>query len=105
MDEFAADEVAPLLRISRNAARARLDLAIELSTRLPATLDALANGKLDLYRARIVAELTHPLSDHHAAQVEQRVLPGAGGQTPGQLRAALRRAVLRVDPHGAEARH
>jgi hypothetical protein len=58
MDEFAADEVAPLLRISRNAAHTRLHLAVQLTTRLPATLLALANGELDLYKARIVADLT-----------------------------------------------
>ena len=104
MDEFAADEVAPLLRISRNAAQVRLDLAVELTQRLPGTLTALANGELDLYKARIVAELTRPLSDEQAAAVEASVLPRVGEQTPGQLRVALRRAVLRVDPHGAEAR-
>ena len=32
------------------------------------------------------------------------MLPAAGGQTTGMLRAALRRAVLAVDPAGAEAR-
>jgi hypothetical protein len=32
------------------------------------------------------------------------VLPAAGGRTTGQLRAAARRAVLAVDPEGAEQR-
>ena len=36
--------------------------------------------------------------------MEQMVLPRAGGQTPGQLRAALRRAVIAADPGGAERR-
>jgi hypothetical protein len=104
VDEFAADELAPLLRISRGAAQAQLDLAIELTRRLPATVCALERGDLDLYKARIVAAHTHPLSDTQAAAVEQLVLPRVSTQTPGQLRVALRRAVLLVDPDGAEAR-
>ena len=36
--------------------------------------------------------------------LEDVVLPGAGDQTLGQLRAALRRAVIAVDPKGAERR-
>jgi len=104
VDEFAADEIAPLLRISRNTAMARLDLAVEVSTRLPGTLAALDAGSIDLYKARIIAEVTRPLSARDAAAVEQHVLLRAGGQTPGLLRAALRRTVLRLDPHGAEAR-
>ncbi|MGH3995186.1 MAG: DUF222 domain-containing protein, partial [Pseudonocardiaceae bacterium] len=104
VDEFAADEIAPLLRISHNAAHTRLGLAIELTTRLPGTVRALANADIDLYKARIIAEHTRPLSDQQAVWVEQHVLPKAVEQTPGQLRAALRRAVLRADPHGAERR-
>jgi Domain of unknown function (DUF222) len=104
IDEFAADEVAPLLRISRNAAHSRLELATQFTSRLPGTLAALDCGDLDMYKARIIAELTAVLSDEKAAAVEEQILPRAAKQTPGQLRAATRRAVLRVDPHGAEQR-
>lgn len=103
--EFAADELAPLLRISRGGAMARLDLATELDGRLPGTLDAMERGTIDLYKARIIAEHTRPLTTAQAAEVERHVLVKAGEQTPGLLRAAVRRAVLRVDPHGAQARH
>lgn len=104
VDEFAADEVAALLRISRVAAQSRLDLARTLQVRLPATLVALDAGELDLHKARIVADHTSPLCDRQATEVEDRVLSRAMTQTPGQLRAALRAAVLRVDPDGAERR-
>lgn len=104
IDEFTADEVAPLLRISRNAAHRRLELAIQLTGRLRGTLTALDCGDLDLYKARIIAELTSVLGDEQAATVEARILPRAADQTPGQLRAAVRRAVLWVDPNGAEER-
>jgi len=104
VDEFAADEIAPLLRISRHVAQSRLNLALDLANRLPGTLAALDAADLDLYKVGLVAEQTRPLTDEQAAEVEALILPRAAGQTPGQLRAAVRRAVLRVDPHGAEAR-
>ncbi len=37
--------------------------------------------------------------------MQHRVLPRAGGQTLGQLRAALARAVIAADPDGAHHRH
>jgi Domain of unknown function (DUF222) len=105
MGEFAADEIAPLLHITHNAAHTRLDLAIDLTTRLPGALAALQCGDIDLYKARILTELTGPLNPQQAAEVETQILPRAAEQTAGQLRAAARRAVLRIDPHGAEQRH
>jgi hypothetical protein len=44
------------------------------------------------------------LSDEDAREVEDRILPTAGQQTTGQLRAALARAVLAVDPEAATRR-
>ena len=100
----AAAEVALELRMSQYGASAWTDLGCQLRWRLPATFAALAAGVIDLGRARIIAEATGLLSDEHAAAVEQRVLPAAGEQTTGQLRAAVRRAVLAIDPEGAEER-
>ncbi len=57
-----------------------------------------------MQRARLIAEHTAVLDDDAARAVEERVLPRAGEQTTGQLRAALRRAVIAVDPAGAERR-
>jgi hypothetical protein len=44
------------------------------------------------------------LSDEHTAVVEQQVLEKGRQQTPGQLRAATRRAVLATDPAAAQRR-
>jgi hypothetical protein len=103
--EYAADELACALSITGNAAHARLDLALILTRRLRGTLAALGRGDIDLYKARTLAEVTEPLSDAHAGAVEDRVLARAGGQTASQLRQAARRAVLRIDPQGAQQRH
>jgi hypothetical protein len=88
-----------------NTAGNRLDAAVALTTRLPGTLAALDRGDIDPIRARIVADATALLSAAHARQVEERVLVRAPVQNASQLRAAVRRAVLAVDPDGAEQRH
>ena len=100
----AAAEVALELRMSQCGASAWTALGCQLRWTLPATGAALAAGTIDLLRARIIAEATAVLSGEHAARLEARVLPRAGDQTTGQLRAAVRRAVLAVDPEGAERR-
>ncbi len=90
--------------MSPYGASAWADLAVQLAWRLAATGAALAAGTIDLARARLIAEAASPLSDEAARAVEARVLPAAGGQTTGMLRAALRRAVIAADPAGAEER-
>ncbi|HEY3260999.1 MAG TPA: DUF222 domain-containing protein, partial [Pseudonocardiaceae bacterium] len=49
--DYAIDEIALALNISGIAAGYRLDLALDLTQRLPATLAALDTGQIDLPRA------------------------------------------------------
>ena len=100
----AAAEVALELTLSQYSACAWADLAVQLTWRLAATGAALANGVIDLQRARLIAEATSMLSDERARAVEDKVLPGAGDLTTGMLRSVLRRAVIAADPDGAEER-
>jgi hypothetical protein len=100
----AAAEVALELTMSQYGASWWTDLAVTLSWRLTATGAALAAGMIDLPRARLIAEATAALSDETARAVQDRILPMAGDQTSGMLRAALRRAVIAADPQGAEDR-
>src|SRR5262249_25513088 len=100
----AAGQVALALAMSHDGATSWADLAVTLTWRLPATAAALAAGKIDLARARMIARMTGPLDDAKARQVEAAVLGRAGWQTLGQLYAALRRAVLKADPEGAGRR-
>jgi hypothetical protein len=100
----AAAEVALELTMSQYGASAWSDLAVELEWRLAATGAALAAGVIDVPRARLIAEATGMLTDQNARAVENMVLPAAGEQTTGMLRATLRRAVISVDPRGAEER-
>jgi uncharacterized protein DUF222 len=104
LSEFIADEIAAALTMSVRAGGTYLDQALDQEIRLPGTARALHQGLIDQPRARLIAEVTRILSDDDAHTVESRVLPAAGRQTPGQLRAALARAVLAVDPQAATRR-
>ncbi|HEX3389322.1 MAG TPA: DUF222 domain-containing protein [Streptosporangiaceae bacterium] len=100
----AAAQIGLALTLSPGAASWWAELAVTLGWRLRATGAALAAGQIDLTRARIIAELTAVLDDEAARAVEDQILSGAGGQTYGQLRAAVNRAVILADPAGAEER-
>lgn len=104
VSEFANDEVAAALTLTSQAADICTALSLDLAIRLPATARAHHAGLIDYSKARLIAEATRILSDDDARQVEARILPKAGEQTTGQLRAALARAVIAVDPQAAARR-
>ena len=105
VSEFAADEIAARLRVSRRSADLKLGLALDLADRLPGTAAALEAGRIDVAKARAVAELTANLSPEAARAVETRVLHRAGEQTAPELRRSLLRAVAKVDPDAHRKRH
>src|SRR5437588_4213282 len=78
VSEFAVDEIAPELRLSRAAAQNTLALARALCHRLPATLAALHGGEIDLPKAHLIAEYTTPLDDTRAAPAPPHALPPSG---------------------------
>ncbi|MDQ4039500.1 MAG: 13E12 repeat family protein [Actinomycetota bacterium] len=103
--EFLVDEIALAARISRVAASHRVDLAQDLAWQLPAVLAALSSGRIDLIRARIIAEDTRSLVNEVRVAVADAVLTKAPDQTPSTLRTAVARAVHIIDPAGTEDRH
>ncbi|HET8583754.1 MAG TPA: DUF222 domain-containing protein [Jatrophihabitans sp.] len=100
--QWVREDVSCAMRIAPVNARAKLLEATELVTRLPATLSMLGRGEIPVRHATRRAEAVIPLSDEIAAQVEARVLPRAPRQTIGQFTAAVRRAVLALDPRDPE---
>jgi len=100
----AVSQVSLALVLSDCAAGGWADLAVTLRWRLRATGRALAAGRIDLSRARLIADSTSVLTQQAARAVEDKILPTAGGQVTGLLRARLRRAVIAADPEGAERR-
>ncbi|MQA86404.1 MAG: DUF222 domain-containing protein [Streptosporangiales bacterium] len=101
----SSEELGAALRVSGRAAANRLAFADQLAERLPATRQALRQGRITLVKAHAVADATVTLEADAVGRVEDHVLVRAPHQTPAQLRACLRRAVLKVDPGGAKKRH
>jgi hypothetical protein len=102
--QFVEDEIATELKLSRVAAATRLGLAMDLA-RLPVVAAGMAEGRLDLPKAKAIAEAVAVLDPQVASDVAVEAVERAGRQTVGELRAWLRRAVLTADPAAAEARH
>ena len=65
----------------------------------------LAAGDITLRHATALVDATSALTDLQVAKVQKRVLERAGNETVAGLRRSVRRAVLAVDPEGAERRH
>ena len=103
----AASVVSAELRLSPSAALARTTIACELVAELPATLAELRAGRIDGYRARVIAEQTRPLAGAPGLRrsVEATILATAHRQTATQLRAAVTKAVIAADPTAAAERH
>ena len=103
--ESAAAEIGAALRLTRRAADSDLALAVALKERLPEVWEALASGRIDLRRARVIVHGTCHLSEESARAVVGRVLEAATRLTTGQLGALLRRVCVQADPDDAVTRY
>ena len=75
-----------------------------LDTHLPGTRAALREGILSLGKARIITAATALLDEAEARAAEDEVLDRAARLTPGGLRAAIARAVIKAAPKKAKER-
>ena len=103
-DEFTGDELAQVMAESRGAAEGLLELARDLTVKLPGTMAALRDGILRESEAWIIACATRALDATEARAAEARVLDRAGRLTPGGLRSAIARAAIEVAPKKARKR-
>ncbi len=104
--EHVTDEIAAALTLTGRSADRLLTVASGV-VRMPDVLAALKRGEIDWAKASVFVDELGALSDDvMAAIIADRFLgrAGAGGWTTGQLRAALRRAVLAADPQAADRR-
>jgi hypothetical protein len=104
-DAYGMFEVAAALTMSRSAARDLSELAWDLATRLPAVLAALRSGELDQAKAAVFATATLALSDDQARTIVAELLPRAAGWTVGQLRDAIARRAVALDPEWTRRRY
>lgn len=100
----AVVEVGVALGWTRRFARQRLELAEQLATRLPHTLDALTRGEIDLVKASKVAGPTAALSDALAMRVDRLVAGRLDGATAGSIQRLVKKAVIDTDPEGQAER-
>jgi uncharacterized protein DUF222 len=103
-DEFTGRELGAVLGIAFKDAEEMLSLAWHLEVHLPGTRAAFRAGTLSRDKAAVIAWATAFLTPAEARAAEAQVLDRAGQLTPGSLRAAIKRAVLEVDPGQARKR-
>jgi hypothetical protein len=101
----ATQEVACLLRWSTGYTIDRMGEAARLVTQLPDTLQAVERGKFGYLFATSLLRATKDLDPTVTGKIEARVLERAGDQTVSEFRAALRRAVAKLDPRGEQEQH
>ncbi len=102
---LAESEVCAALAWSPATAQHRLHEAHALTRLFPQTLQLLCEGHISLEQARCLANLTTGLTDETAHTVQQHVITRMPGQNTAVTRQAIRRAILRTDPHAAAKRH
>jgi Domain of unknown function (DUF222) len=71
---------------------------------LTKTFALVRQGELEEYKTQLIAHAVRYLDEDETETVETMVLPLAAEQTPGQLKAALAKAVMAAGPEGAELR-
>ena len=81
-DDLVAAEIAPALHLAPVTAAIRVNTALEVSTRLPATLAAMCRGELDKGRVLAIRDATAVLDDDLARQGGGRGAPGRGRIRP-----------------------
>ncbi|WP_369138466.1 HNH endonuclease signature motif containing protein [Modestobacter versicolor] len=97
VSEWAVDEVATALCLTAARAESWMVQSLQLVHLLPATLEALAEGRLTWEHATVLCDVVAPLDDEIRADAEARLLARLGHKTPPQLRAAAHRVVQRLD--------
>jgi hypothetical protein len=104
VSETFVTELAMVRGCSEVAAEALAVESILLTTKLRGTWSALYEGRIDVRRMKALVDLLGTAKPKVAAEVERRVLPGAGDQTVAQLRARVRRMLFRLDAKSLEDR-
>jgi hypothetical protein len=101
-DRLAAELAAALTLTTRSA-----DSLVHVATsveRLGGLRDSLADGQIDLSRAKVFADELCVLDWLKATRIAAKLVLEAPGLTTAQLRARLRRAVLAADPEAGRRR-
>jgi len=102
--DLVAGEIAAAFGWGMGAALKFVHVTDALATRLRATFAEVIAGRLDWYKASILAEATAGLTLEQAQAVEAKTLSKAAERSPARHADAVRRAVAQVDPDGCDRR-
>jgi hypothetical protein len=102
--EFPGEELAMELVTTRADVGARIDAALDLTTRLPRTLAAMAAGTVDLARACTIAFHTRAMTDADAAHADEVLAAAAPGKRLDQLARKAAALELKLVPEAVAAR-
>jgi Domain of unknown function (DUF222) len=102
--EFPGEELAMELVDTGAYTSARIDAALELTSRLPRTLAAMANGTVDLSRACTIASRTGAMDDAEAAYADEVLAEAAPGLRPDQLARKAAALEMKLAPEAVRAR-
>ena len=102
--QLAAAEIGAAMGLGSRSIGSEINVALSLTGRLTRTLTAMESGAVSYGKAKVLVEETVDLFDEQAQAVEALVLDQAGERTWAQHAAAVRRAVVRVDPKAPERR-
>ena len=103
-ENLVAAEIGTALRLSPSTAGQRVHVAEDLANRLPATYQALSEGRVSYWQAAAIVKGTAGLSDEQARLIEERVLPSAAHTTVAGLRKRIERARLILNPRDSNER-
>jgi Domain of unknown function (DUF222) len=102
--EFADAELAMELLITGAAASDQMELAADLTSRLPQTFAGLAAGVIDRDRAAVIWHYTRFLSDADAAEADRILAAAAPAVRTDLLARRAARLEMKLDPEGTRRR-
>jgi uncharacterized protein DUF222 len=92
--QYVGDEIAAEPTWTPTYASNRLHTALQLTERLPNTLDALTRGDIDLFKATTIVDHTDVLADmEQVKKVEAAILPYAPTRPVKLIREKLNREI------------
>ncbi len=103
--EAASCEIGAALHLTRRAADIEVSLALDLAGRLPRVAELLADGVIDVRRARTLVSATDHVDEETARAVVDQVAGVVGEWTSGEIWARLKRLCIEADPESSARRY